>query len=267
VGRGLGQGSQQQVQPLVGTNDAEEKQAGSRGGRRRSFGGLILRDGGREVRGHGYGPHRRARGQFLGLGGLGGGVGDHRAAPAEQGAGQGDVAGAAFVRQDVVADDRGFRAAQGAHDGEVDGNLDRGQQDEDDQVGGPEPTAGGEPAVRAVPGQPAVGARVGLALRDVDGLLARVEPPGVLGTPGLDDHVVAGRGQVVGQFGGVPGPAALVRVGRADQRDPQGFTYRCESGRSGRPAGPARRGSCRSRRPAACRWRRAAGARSGRRWP
>ncbi len=138
----------------------------------------------------------------------------------EQGPDQGDVAGAAFVRQDVVADDGGFRAAQGAHDGEVGGHLEGGEQDEDDQVGGSQPTARGEPAVRAVPGQPAVGARVRLALGDVDGLLAGVEAPGVLGAPGLDDHVVAGRGQPVRQLGGVPGAAALVRVGRADEGDP-----------------------------------------------
>src|SRR5580704_17154814 len=42
--------------------------------------------------------------------------------------------------------------------------------------------------------------------------------------PGLDDNVVAGGGQAVGQFGGVPGGAALVRYGRPDQRDPHAPT-------------------------------------------
>jgi len=71
-----------------------------------------------------------------------------------------------------VADDGGFRAAQTAHDREVRGCLERGQVGEDDEVGGPEATAFGQPAVRAVPGQAAAGARVGRALGYVDGLLA-----------------------------------------------------------------------------------------------
>jgi len=169
---------------------------------------------------HGYGPHRRARGQVAGLGGLGGRVGDDRVRAPEQGAGEGDVAGAALVRKDVVADDRGVRSpAQAGHDREVRGHLERGEQGEDHQVGGAEPAALGQPAVRAVPGQPAEGARVGRALGHVDGLLAGIEAARVLGPPGLDDHVVAGRGEAPGQFGGVPGPAALVRVRRANYRD------------------------------------------------
>src|SRR6266571_4283852 len=58
-----------------------------------------------------------------------------------------------------------------------------------------------------------------LALGHVDGLLAGVEAAGVLGAPGLDDHVVALGGEAMGEFGGVPGAAALVGVRRADQGD------------------------------------------------
>src|SRR6266566_3681956 len=64
-----------------------------------------------------------------------------------------------------------------------------------------------------------VSARIGRALGHVDGLLAGVEPAGVLGAPRLDDHVVPGRGEAVGEFGGVPGAAALVGVRGADQGD------------------------------------------------
>ena len=109
--------------------------------------------------------------------------------------------------------------AEAGHHREVRGRLERGEVGEDDQVGGPEAAAFGQPAVRPVPGQPAVRARVGLALGHVDGLLAGVEAAGVLGAPGLDDHVVAGRGEAVGEFGGVPGAAALIRVGGPDQGD------------------------------------------------
>ena len=52
------------------------------------------------------------------------------------------------------------------------------------------------------------------------GLLAGVEPGRVLGPPGLDDDVVAGGGEPVRQLGGVPRPAALVRVRGPDQGDP-----------------------------------------------
>src|SRR5215475_9041230 len=62
-------------------------------------------------------------------------------------------------------------------------------------------------------------ARVRLALGHINGLLAGVEAAGILGAPGLDDHVVAGRGEAVGEFGGVPGAAALIRVGGPDQGD------------------------------------------------
>jgi hypothetical protein len=64
-----------------------------------------------------------------------------------------------------------------------------------------------------------VGTREGGAFRLVDGLLTWVEAGGVLGAPGFDDHVVAGCLQAVRQLGGMPGTAALVRVGRADDRN------------------------------------------------
>ena len=90
-----------------------------------------------------------------------------------------------------------FAAAQTAHDREVRGGLERGQVGEDNEVGGPEAAAFGQPAVRAVPGQAAAGARVGRALGYVDGLLAGVEPGRVLGAPRFDDHVVARVGEAV----------------------------------------------------------------------
>src|SRR4029077_13178716 len=117
---------------------------GRGGGYLGPFGPLIVSW---QVGRHGYGPHRRGRGQVAGLGGLGGGVGDHRVRAAEEGAGEGDVAGAARVREDVVADDGGFRlGAQTAHDREVRGGLERGQVGEDDEIGGPEAAAFGQPA-------------------------------------------------------------------------------------------------------------------------
>ena len=109
--------------------------------------------------------------------------------------------------------------AQAGHDREVRGDLERGEVGEDDQVGGPEAAALGQPAVRAVPGQPAAGARVGLALGHVDGLLAGVEAAGYWARQDSMITSWPGRGEAVGELGGVPGAAALVRVGRADEGD------------------------------------------------
>ena len=175
---GLGQGAEQDVQALVGAHDAEEEQARGGGGlgrggqrQRDGLGGGVCRGGRRGGRGggylgpfgplivswqvgrHGYGPHRRGRGQVAGLGGLGGGVGDHRVRAGEQGAGERDVAGAALVRQHVVADDArcaAVPAGRPAHDREVRGDLERGDVGDDDQVGGPQPAASAsQPSGRA----------------------------------------------------------------------------------------------------------------------
>jgi hypothetical protein len=186
--------------------------------------GGPLEYGGRQVRRHPRHYDAAARGEIPRLAGLPGGVHQHRVRARQQGPHQRDVTGPALVRQHVVADHHGARApgpaAQAGQDGQVGGHLERRQQREDHQVGRPEPAPGGEPAVRAVPGQPVVGAPVRLAFRGVEGLPPGIEPRGVLGPPGLDDDVVARGGQPVRQLGGVPRAAPLVRVRRADQRDP-----------------------------------------------
>jgi hypothetical protein len=246
VGRRSGHGAQQHVEALVRPDDAEEQQAAllpagvGLAGREnhRPFGEMIfIIDGGFrsanrdaeaggdwQVRRHPRHDDAQVRGEIPGLGGLRGGMHDHRVHLRKQGSDQRDVAGPALMRQHVVADHDGARAAGPAaetgQDRQVGRHLERRQQREDHQVGGPEPAPGSDPAVRAIPGQSAVGARVRRAFRDVEGLPAGIEPPGVLGAPGLDDDVVARGGEPVREFGGVPRAASLVRVGRPDQRDP-----------------------------------------------
>src|SRR5579859_6614659 len=107
--------------------------------------------------------------------------------------------------------------AQGGQNGQVRGHLGLAFQREDDQVSRSQAAADRDPAIRPVPGQAAVGARVLHWVGRVCGGRAG-------SAPGLDDDVVAGGGQAVGQFGGVPGGGALVRYGRPDQRDPHAPT-------------------------------------------
>jgi hypothetical protein len=112
VRRDLGQGLEQHVEALVGANDAEEQQAARRNrrGNHGSFWPIIFAGigggggYGGEVQGHlGHGDPGGG-GQGAGLGGLSGGMNDGQVGGGQQCPCQRDVAGAALVREDVVAD-------------------------------------------------------------------------------------------------------------------------------------------------------------------
>ena len=206
--RGPGQGPEQDVEALVRADDAEKQEAAFRLGGSKHHGPFrqIRRGGGRggyggrQVRRHPRDDDRDVGSQLASLGGLRGGVDDHGVDVRQEGPGQGRAG-----REGVVADQHGAGTpgGQGGQHRQVGRHLARGQQGEDDQVGGAEPAASGDPAVRAVPGQPTVGARVRLSFLELRSG----------GAPGLDDDVVACGGQTAGQFGGVPCAAARVGVG------------------------------------------------------
>ena len=209
--RGPGQGPEQDVQALVRADRAKKEKLGFRvgGGKRHGpfrqirRGGGKGRYGGRQVRRHPRDDDRDVGSQLASLGGLRGGVDDHGVDVRQEGPGQGRAG-----REGVVADEHGAGTprGQGGQHRQVGRHLARAHQGEDDQVGGAEPAASGDPAVRAMPGQPTVGARVRLSFLE---LRSR-------GAPRLDDDVVASGGQTAGQFGGVPCATALVGVGRPD---------------------------------------------------
>jgi hypothetical protein len=165
----------------------------------------------------------RGGGQRFCPGRLRGGVDDHRVHPAQQGPHQRLVGAAVLMRLHVVAQ-RDHRAAPGpgrSGQGQVGRRLDRrddGQHHHLAALAG-QPTAGQPPAVRPVPGQRPFHARVRRYFRLGDGQLAGVEEPGVLRPPGHQNGVMAGGRQPVGESGGVLGRPALVRMGRAHDRD------------------------------------------------
>ena len=162
--------------------------------------------GGRQMRWQGRDLHRGG-GERLRQRRLLGGVDDHRVHPPQQRPHQRLVGAAAFMRQHVVAQ-RDHRAAARPgrpRQGQVGRRLHRrddGQHHHVATLAG-QPTAGPPPAVRPVPGQQPLHARVQLRLRLGDGQLAGVEEPRVLRPPGHQNGVVAGGRQPVGQSGGV----------------------------------------------------------------
>jgi hypothetical protein len=127
------------------------------------------------------------------------------------------------VRQHVVAQHDHHAAARPGRprQGQVGRRLHRRDDGQHHHVAtlAAQPTAGPPPAVRPVPRQQPLHARVELRLRLGDGQLAGVEQLRVLRPPGHQDGVVAGCGQPVGQGGGVLSDPALVRMGGANDRD------------------------------------------------
>ena len=177
----------------------------------------------------------RGGGQGLRQGRLRGGVDEHRVHPAQQGPHHGLVGAAALMRQHVVAQ-RDHRAAPGpgrSRQGQVGRRLngrDDGQHHHVAALAG-QPAAGQPPAVRPVPGQRPLHARVQRHLGLGDGQLAGVEEPGVLRPPGRQNGVMTDGRQSVGESGGVLGRPALIRMGGAHDRDLHSVRYPQEPGR------------------------------------
>ncbi len=218
----FGQCLHEQVQSLVAAHHPEEEQPALRRP-------LLARPRSRAVN---LGQVQRQRrdidrraGQRARDRGLLGRVHDHGIGCPQQRPHGGLVEPAALVRQHVVAQGNHGAATRprGPRQHDVGRDLDRGEDRDNDGVvaAGGQPAAGQPPAVRPVPGQRPFGVIEQRHLGAVDGELARVQEPRVLGVPGDERDLVTRGREPVRQLGRVLGRATFIRVGRADDGDLQ----------------------------------------------